>query len=203
MNKELPWWRKTALGWPIETYEGKPVKSFFRLVLQNIRKVVWGWHDKRGAWGKFTMPVIKNMIYPEWSVKEFLSVTPLTLKPGLIMYMETMDANNPKIGQIFNLQPKIPHDHGGAPCMCCLRGEHWHKIYTPTGWVYEEGNEVYYQQMVVEYNVPYREAERKRHEEECKKVVEEHSGSCPYGVGAVFHEPEAGALHTPFRSREP
>ena len=201
MNKELPWWRKTALGWPIETYKGKPVKSFFRLIIQNIRKFVWGWHDKRESWGDVSLPLIKT-ISPTWSIKEFMSVQPMKSAAGLTFYMENMDANNPKVGQIFNLQPKIPHDHGGSPCCCCLRGEHWHKIYTPTGWVYEEGNEPYFQQMVTEYNIPYREEERRRHEEECKKYVAEHSGSCPYGISSGFHEPEPRTLHTPLRTRE-
>lgn len=36
----LPWWRKDALGWPIETFKGKPVKSAIRIICQNIRKVI-------------------------------------------------------------------------------------------------------------------------------------------------------------------
>lgn len=35
----LPWWRKDYLGWPIETFKGKPVLSFIRIVCQNIRKI--------------------------------------------------------------------------------------------------------------------------------------------------------------------
>lgn len=38
--KSLPWYRKDKLGWPIETFANKPVKSLIRLVLQNIRKIV-------------------------------------------------------------------------------------------------------------------------------------------------------------------
>ena len=38
--KDLPWYRKDKLGWPIETFKNKPVKSFIRLVLQNIRKII-------------------------------------------------------------------------------------------------------------------------------------------------------------------
>lgn len=36
----LPWWRKDSLGWPIETFKGKPVKSAIRIICQNIRKVI-------------------------------------------------------------------------------------------------------------------------------------------------------------------
>ena len=38
--KDLPWYRKDKLGWPIETYKGKPFKSLIRIVCQNIRKVL-------------------------------------------------------------------------------------------------------------------------------------------------------------------
>jgi len=40
-RKVLPWWRKDALGWPIETFKGKPVKSAIRIICQNIRKVIF------------------------------------------------------------------------------------------------------------------------------------------------------------------
>jgi hypothetical protein len=40
-RKALQWWRKDALGWPIETFKGKPVKSAIRIICQNIRKVVF------------------------------------------------------------------------------------------------------------------------------------------------------------------
>lgn len=36
---KLRWWKKDRFGWPIETYRGKPFKSFIRLVFQNIRKI--------------------------------------------------------------------------------------------------------------------------------------------------------------------
>lgn len=36
---ELPWYRKDKLGWPIEGFKGKQVKSFVRLVCQNILKL--------------------------------------------------------------------------------------------------------------------------------------------------------------------
>lgn len=39
-RKVLPWWRKDALGWPIETFKGKPVESAIRIICQNIRKVI-------------------------------------------------------------------------------------------------------------------------------------------------------------------
>ena len=38
--KDLPWHRKDRFGWPIETYKGKPFKSFVRLVVLNIKKVL-------------------------------------------------------------------------------------------------------------------------------------------------------------------
>jgi hypothetical protein len=41
VNLSLPWWRKDALGWPIETFKGKPVKSAIRIICQNIRKVIF------------------------------------------------------------------------------------------------------------------------------------------------------------------
>lgn len=39
-KERLPWWRKDALGWPIETFAGKPVKSALRIIYQNVRKVI-------------------------------------------------------------------------------------------------------------------------------------------------------------------
>lgn len=38
--KDLPWYRKNKLGWPIETYKNKPFKSFIRIICQNIRKII-------------------------------------------------------------------------------------------------------------------------------------------------------------------
>ena len=40
-RRVLPWWRKDALGWPIATFKGKPVKSAIRIICQNIRKVIY------------------------------------------------------------------------------------------------------------------------------------------------------------------
>jgi len=42
----LPWWRKDSLGWPIETFKEKPVKSAIRIICQNIRKVIYKPNDK-------------------------------------------------------------------------------------------------------------------------------------------------------------
>ena len=39
-KERLPWWRKDALGWPIETFAGKPAKSALRIICQNVRKVI-------------------------------------------------------------------------------------------------------------------------------------------------------------------
>lgn len=38
-SRRLPWWRRDNHGWPIERYMGRPVKSFVRMVCQNIRKI--------------------------------------------------------------------------------------------------------------------------------------------------------------------
>lgn len=35
----LPWWAKDKHGWPIELIEDRPMKSLFRIVFQNIRKL--------------------------------------------------------------------------------------------------------------------------------------------------------------------
>lgn len=35
----LPWWRKDKLGWPIETFKGRPLLSLIRIICQNIRKL--------------------------------------------------------------------------------------------------------------------------------------------------------------------
>ena len=35
------WLLKDSLGWPIETFKGKPVKSAIRIVCQNIRKFIF------------------------------------------------------------------------------------------------------------------------------------------------------------------
>jgi hypothetical protein len=40
-RRVLPWWRKDALGWPIETFKCKPVQSAIRIICQNIRKVIF------------------------------------------------------------------------------------------------------------------------------------------------------------------
>ena len=39
-DSSLSWWRKDALGWPIETFKEQPVKSATRIICQNIRKVL-------------------------------------------------------------------------------------------------------------------------------------------------------------------
>lgn len=45
--KHIPWYKKGHDGWPIELLQGKPVRNFVRLLLQNIKKLVprqWdGW----------------------------------------------------------------------------------------------------------------------------------------------------------------
>ena len=39
-KQALPWWQKDRLGWPIETFENKPIKSAIRIICQNIRKLL-------------------------------------------------------------------------------------------------------------------------------------------------------------------
>jgi len=34
-----PWYRRDRYGWPIETFKDRPIKSFIRLVCQNLRKL--------------------------------------------------------------------------------------------------------------------------------------------------------------------
>jgi len=43
----LPWWRKDALGWPIESFKGKPMKSAIRIICQNVRKVIFKPNNER------------------------------------------------------------------------------------------------------------------------------------------------------------
>ena len=38
-RRVFPWWCRDRLGWPIETFKGKPVKSAIRIICQNIRKI--------------------------------------------------------------------------------------------------------------------------------------------------------------------
>jgi hypothetical protein len=37
--KKLPWWRKDKYGWPIETVKDHLIKSWVRILCQNIRKI--------------------------------------------------------------------------------------------------------------------------------------------------------------------
>ena len=37
--KKLPWWRKDKYGWPIETVKDHLIKSWVRVLCQNIRKI--------------------------------------------------------------------------------------------------------------------------------------------------------------------
>ena len=39
MNYDRPWYKLDKLGWPIETFKGKPIKSFLRIIIQNFRKL--------------------------------------------------------------------------------------------------------------------------------------------------------------------
>ncbi len=38
--KNLPWYMKDKYGWPIERPIDRPIFSFVRVVVQNIRKVI-------------------------------------------------------------------------------------------------------------------------------------------------------------------
>ena len=37
--KQMPWYLKDSLGWPIEKIKGRHVHNFVRIVCQNIRKI--------------------------------------------------------------------------------------------------------------------------------------------------------------------
>jgi len=123
-------------------------------------------------WDKISLPKIKNMD-PRGFVDSLVSIQPLQgpLDPDCTFLMEIMDSNHPVVGQIFHDKYKFPHDHGDSPCMCCLRGPSWSKIYTPQGWVYEETEKEEYEAAVKEYNPPYRRALRENH----IKMCEEHN----------------------------
>lgn len=36
---DLPWYKKDLHGWPIETWKSQPIRSFLRIICQNIRKI--------------------------------------------------------------------------------------------------------------------------------------------------------------------
>jgi hypothetical protein len=162
--QHIPWWRKDSLGYPIETYKGKPVKSFFRIVIQNLRKLIWGWHDRkyRISFSKFKLPLVTQK-FKELNIKNFMSVQPMSAPINLSFYFENMDANNPLVGQIFVLEEKEPLEHCGQPLCCCVRGPSWHKIWTPNGWVFEKDNEVAFKEACDKYNIPYKTECEKNH----------------------------------------
>ena len=96
----LPWWRKDFYGWPIETYVGKPIKSFYRLVAINIKKpfqaVYWWWRRRKGH-GKFesmAFPIIKGTDYQQ-AAKELVSVQPEKLPAGLVFYLDYKYSTDP------------------------------------------------------------------------------------------------------------
>ncbi len=37
--KDAPWYLRDRLGWPIEIFQDRPLKSLLRVLCQNIRKV--------------------------------------------------------------------------------------------------------------------------------------------------------------------
>lgn len=39
IDRVMPWWRTDRDGRPIETFMGRPIQSFVRIVLQNLRKI--------------------------------------------------------------------------------------------------------------------------------------------------------------------
>jgi hypothetical protein len=39
-NTDYPWYLKDKFGWPIERFKNKPVKSFIRIIIQNLRKII-------------------------------------------------------------------------------------------------------------------------------------------------------------------
>lgn len=163
--KSLPWWKKDAFGWPIETIKGRPIKNFFRYIFINIGKV-WIWlgtksnPPKVGTFESFAFPIIKNMSYGNL-VEDLVSIQPMTLPDNKQYYHEIMDKANPRVGQVYHDEDKNP-DCGG----CCR--DYWGKVYTPDGWIYEKHTPTEYATAVEKYGPLYK-AEIKREEEEWNK----------------------------------
>jgi hypothetical protein len=40
VKKVVPCWRRDQYGWPIEWITNRPVLSFFRIIVHNLRKVI-------------------------------------------------------------------------------------------------------------------------------------------------------------------
>ena len=128
------------------------------------------WFTKvlRQQWRYICLPNIKEP-FQKFDAAEFVSVQPMSNpRLGALFYMETMSSDNPKIGQIFHGVEKNPHNHGKEPCMCCLRGPTWDRIWTPLGWVHEKDGEEAYKAAVEKYHEPYMKREKEQFEKMCK-----------------------------------
>jgi len=77
------------------------------------------------------LPIMRDVFLP-LDLKEFISVQPMTGPVSTIFKWESIDENNPKVGQIFHDTPKDDDPGRG----CCLRSM-WHKIWTGTEWIFE------------------------------------------------------------------
>lgn len=98
--RNLPWWKKDYYDWPIETYAGKPIKSFYRLVCINLKKlfqaVYWWWRRRRG-YGKFEsmfFPIIKKVDYQQ-AAKDIIQIQDLPTQPGTTFYMDYKYSKDP------------------------------------------------------------------------------------------------------------
>jgi hypothetical protein len=164
--ENLPWYRKQVSGWPIETYKDKPIKSFFRLVVQNLRKPWdylqrWLFHREVGRFAKFSFPIIKNMSSTDL-VKDLISVQPMNYLTPKMFYTEIMDRAQPRVGQVYDDGPKYPKECDDS--FCCLR-DYWSKVWTPEGWVSEKTEPMKFQKAFEKYNPLYKaEIEKEKSE---------------------------------------
>ena len=128
-------------------------------------KKCWFTKVLRQQWRYISLPKI-NKTFEKFNVGDFVSVQPMKVPCGSVFFIDIMDENNPKIGQIFTLKEKNPDPkHQDCPPLCCcVRGPSWHKIWTHAGWVFEEIDEKAYKEAVEKYHGPYMEREKARHE---------------------------------------
>lgn len=121
----------------------------FKFMIRNW----WGKLTRLNPWYKskidsfesFCFPVIKE-VFPELLIKDFVSIQPLSFseKPSNSQF-EILDSNNPKIGQVFTDGFIDSRDAENPPlCGCCC--PRWHKIFTPTGWIYEKKDKKSYEE---------------------------------------------------------
>lgn len=87
---------------------------------------------------------------------DIMAVQPMNV-PHKKYFIEVYDLSNPRVGQVFSTQDK--HSKCGG---CCRT--FWHKIWTPTGWVFEETNPEEYKKAVETYVPSYKNAVAKERE---------------------------------------